>query len=452
VFFTRDRQFETNYKAIASSNKQNQGQRDFLGPPRKYLGQKSNLPMASINILKIVLQNTGSNALLFAVRVVLTFIMTPVLVHNLGNYDYGIWEVIAVVVGYMGMLDIGIVNASSRYAANYKATNDQESLNKVYSTALSFMAAVSVIVFTIMLLWSHLKPEVLAPDPSDAAKYSFLIIIIGIRLLFSFPGQIAEGFLEGFQKYRLKNNITLVNSIIGNLIILYFITPENGLILLAMVNALGLSIKYIIYILLLRSPIHGGLRYGRRYFCKSTLVDIATFGFKSFIQGISSNVIEGSDKIIIAYILGPTVIVYFAISANLTQYISNIRMMLSHAFMPLFTQFHANEDIESTHAWFFTGSKMIVALLLVLTFGVFLLGKEFIAVWIGPEYAKEGAWVLYILTTYHITRSMNPFSVRYLTAINKHGHLATLTTAEAIANIIISIVLIQYMGIEGAAL
>ena len=67
--------------------------------------------------MKRILINTGSNVLVVFVKLVITLIMTPVLVHNLGNYDYGIWEIIIAVIGYMGLLDIGMKPAIARFAA-----------------------------------------------------------------------------------------------------------------------------------------------------------------------------------------------------------------------------------------------------------------------------------------------------------------------------------------------
>ena len=65
-------------------------------------------------MLRLLLVNTGSNLATMIVRLAIVFIMTPVLVHNLGRYDYGLWEMISGVMGYMGLFDLGTRPAVSR--------------------------------------------------------------------------------------------------------------------------------------------------------------------------------------------------------------------------------------------------------------------------------------------------------------------------------------------------
>src|SRR5690606_32941345 len=98
------------------------------------------------------------------------------------------------------------------------------------------------------------------PEYAQYQKYTLCLIIIGAHLLISFPGYVAESYLEGFQKYYLKNNITIINSIVGSTLLYLLITPENGLVLLAGINAIGISIKYILFMWLLSRPAFGAIR------------------------------------------------------------------------------------------------------------------------------------------------------------------------------------------------
>jgi O-antigen/teichoic acid export membrane protein len=97
--------------------------------------------------MKRILVNTGSNVTVVVVKLVITFVMTPVFVHNLGNYDYGIWEIMTAVLGYMGLLDIGMKPAISRFSAKYLAEKNQGKLQELYSTSFLFLAIVGRISF-----------------------------------------------------------------------------------------------------------------------------------------------------------------------------------------------------------------------------------------------------------------------------------------------------------------
>jgi O-antigen/teichoic acid export membrane protein len=403
-------------------------------------------------MLKVLIKNTTSNLVVFVVKIILTFIMTPILVRNLGNYDYGIWEVVVAVIGYMGMLDIGIRPTASRFAAFYKGKDDQDSLITVYSTTMMLMIMISVCLCICSLSWAYFAPGILAQEPAESSKYSIFLMIIGVRLLFTFPGTIAESFLEGFQKYYIKNVVTLFNSVLGSYCLYMLITPENALVLLAMINTVGLSLKYIIYIYLLTRPDNCGLKFAPSTFSKQTLMEILQFGIKTFIQGVATRISNGSGNIIIAGIYGPAIVIFYAIPAGLARYITNIRMMLTHAFMPLFSDLYARGERDKATVWFLTGSKFVISITSTLTFGIILLGEDFIRLWIGAEYAKQGVYILYILGAYHLINTLNPFASRYLTAVGMHGFLAKMGSVEAIINITLSIILAYILGITGVAL
>jgi O-antigen/teichoic acid export membrane protein len=386
------------------------------------------------------------------VKLVLTFIMTPVLVHNLGNYDYGIWEIMTAVLGYMGLLDMGMKPAISRFAAKYHASDDSPKLQELYSTSFVFLTLVGLILAVFMVVWALFWPQLLSEGGDDLSKYTLLLFIIAAQLLIMFPGYVSESFLEGFQKYYLKNNITIFNSIMGASILYSTITPENALILLAGVNAIGLSVKYMIYMYILTRARHGGLKPIFSLATWKSFKETVGFGVKSLIQGIASRIEIGTDTIVIGAFLNPAMVPFYAIPANLIGYVRNIGWTLTHAFMPLFSEMHATNKSEEIRNLYLNASKYVVALLLPTCVGITLIGSDFIGVWVGEEYQKDADTIILLLVLYMALPFLNPFSTRYLTAIGQHGLLAKLHPISAVVNLTVSIILVQYWGIVGVAI
>lgn len=403
-------------------------------------------------MLQTIIKNTASNVGLFIARLVITFIMTPILVRNLGNHDYGIWEVVVAIIGYMGMLDLGVRPAASRFAAFYNAKKDSDLLQKVYSTTVFLMFIVSTIAAAILLIWAIWFPDTIARSDSEIEKYTFFLVIIAIQLFFSFPGQISESFLEGLQQYHLKNMITLIVAVIGTIIMYNYITPANALILLAFIHTFGRIIKFVIFHFLLSRPKYGQIRFSVNDISLDQTREIITFGFKTFVQGAATRISSGANTIIIASLIGPAVVIYYAISANLTTYITTARMLLTHAFMPLFSHYHALEKTGEIKKWFLFGTRIVNACIYALALEIVLLGRDFISIWIGQEYADKGSMILYMLCLYQVVISFSPFSSRYLTAINKHGYIAKVMAVSALVHVVLSILFSFIAGVEGVAL
>lgn len=403
-------------------------------------------------MIRRLLINTSSNISVMVIKLAITFIMTPIFVRNLGKYDYGLWEMLGAVLGYMGMLDLGLKPALSRFAAKFQAENDPKSLAHVYASGLVFMGAIGLLLCFGFLLWAVLYPGILAREGAPVSRYAALLVIIGIQLVFRFPGFVAESFLEGFQKYYLKNNITIFNSIVGSTVLYFLITPQNGLVLLALINSVGLSLKYVVYAFLLTRESHGGLRPDVRYFDIQTLKRLLSFGFKSFIQGVSTRIENATDSLIIGIILGPAMVPFYSIPANLVRYVGTLGHTLTHAFMPLFSGFYARSENEKMRQMYLFGSKYVVSIILPLSAGIIMVGGPFLGVWIGPEFREKGDLIVLLLVLFTALPMMNPFDSRYLTALGRHAIFARLKPLAAFLNIGLSLILIHPMGIVGVAL
>jgi O-antigen/teichoic acid export membrane protein len=387
-----------------------------------------------------------------AVKIVITFIMTPIIVHNLGKYDYGLWEMLGAALGYMGMLDIGLKPTTSRFAAKHLAEKDRASLMRVYSSGIFFACSIGVFLCCVFFLWAWLFPEILAQEGAPASRYAALLVIVGIQLVFRFPGFVAESFLEGFQKYYLKNNITILNSIAGASILYAFITPENGLVLLAFVNTVGLSVKYVVFGILLTRENQQSLKPDFRDFDRKTLRVLLGFGSKSLIQGASSRIETSTDSLVIGLFLSPAVVPFYTIPANLVRYVQTLGHTLTHAFMPVFSGMNASAEHEMMRHVYIVGSKYVVGIIVPIAAGIILVGGPFIGVWIGPEFREKGDLIIFLLVVFIVVPMLNPFASRYLTAIDRHGVFARLSPLSALLNLGLSLALVKPMGIVGVAL
>ncbi|NMT63784.1 oligosaccharide flippase family protein [Marinobacter orientalis] len=402
-------------------------------------------------MFRIILVNTGSNVLVMLVKLTLTFIMTPFFIHYMGNYDYGLWEMVGAIVGYMGMLDLGIKPAISRFAAKYRAEDDRLGLQQVFASTFVFNVCIGFVVALILCGWALWFSGWMAPEGEESLKYALFLLIIAGQMLIVFPGYVAESFLEGFQKYYLKNNITILNSIIGAALFLTFANPENALLVLAGVNALGLSIKYLLFFVLLSRPSLGGISFKASNFTRSKLSEMLHFSLKSFVQGLATRMESATDTIVIGAVLGPASVPFYAIPMNLVKNIQGLGWTLTHAFMPLFSDMAARSRQAEIQSIYLVSSKVVAGLVVAIGVGVALVGTPFLALWIGPEYTEKSDIIILLLVIFVSLPMLNPFCSRYLTAINEHGIFAKLMPISAVINVGLSVVLVQYYGIVGVA-
>ncbi len=402
-------------------------------------------------MLKSLAINTGSNVTLYAFKLVLTFLMSPILVRNLGNHDYGVWDLIIVSIGYMGILDLGIRPSVSRFTSYYQAKNDYDSLLDVFSTSLFYMFLLGLGSLLIFVCVGFQWADQIAESQASSTRYKWLLFVVGIQVLIVFPGQVTESVLEGFHKFYVKNNVTIVISVVSNILIYNLITKDNALILLAIVSMVEAAIKYTVFYVML------GLNRERPVFFTpvrvklSVLRDALSFGVKSFVSGAALTLQQTASSIIITAIAGVNKIIYFSIPSRLMDFAWSLLSVLSQACMPYFAKLHGESKDEETREIYFVLSKYIYAIAVILCIGLLMVGDDFLAIWMGDEYAIKGRIILTCTTIASLFNAINPLAGRYLTAINRHGVLAISQTVQTIVRTVTMIPLVYYFDYVGAA-
>ncbi len=395
--------------------------------------------------------NTASNVGTLFLKLSITFVMTPILVSNLGRYDYGLWEMVMAIVGYMGILSMGIRPTVSRFAAQYQAQNDERALSEVYATAWYYLMVVGLFIGVALIGWGLLFPEILAEEATDTQKYTLFLLILAAQLILVFPAYTAESFMEAYQEYYLKNNITIINSILGAVAIYNLITPENALVLLMGINAIGVSIKYLFYVYYIQRKGTFLRPYPNRFSWKR-LKQLFTFSIKTVVQGISTKIENATDSLVIGFILGPAMVPLYSIPANLVNYIRMITYNLTHVFMPYFSSLNATNERDKTRRVYLFGSKLTVGIVAVMVIGVSVLGQKFLELWIGGDIAEGAGPIILLLVAFTALPLLNPYSGRYLTAVDRHGVFAKWGPLVAVCNLVLSLLLIKPFGIFGVAL
>ena len=92
-----------------------------------------------------VLRNILSNWISFAIYCAVSFFLSPFIVRHLGDSGYGIWTLTLSATGYLGLLDLGVRGAVTRYIAKFHAQAADHDASRVVSCSLVIFLAMGVI-------------------------------------------------------------------------------------------------------------------------------------------------------------------------------------------------------------------------------------------------------------------------------------------------------------------
>src|SRR5437867_4648 len=80
-----------------------------------------------------------------AVTTLATLLAAPFTIRLLGVESYGVWALVNVIIGQIGLVDFGMGNASTRFGAKAYAEADAEAESAAIWTALGFSSLATLL-------------------------------------------------------------------------------------------------------------------------------------------------------------------------------------------------------------------------------------------------------------------------------------------------------------------
>ncbi len=197
---------------------------------------------------KKVLINIFSNWTSFVVGILLSFFVSPIIVHSLGNEKYGIWTLIVSVTGYFTVLDFGINSAIVRYISMYTAKKEYAKANESYSTAFMLFIIVGGIIILITSIFAYFFKDFFNIETLSRTYLYFVFFIVGTDLALSFVFSVYQAALCGLQDFFKINVISVSSALV-----------KNALLVVLLLN--GFSLMSLAAVQLLMSILRASLQY-----------------------------------------------------------------------------------------------------------------------------------------------------------------------------------------------
>ncbi len=400
---------------------------------------------------KRLLVNIFSNWTNLALMIVISFYVSPILVHRLGNEQYGLWTMIVSITGYFTLLDFGVNNAVVRFISKYVAQKEAGKANEIYNTALVFFGRIglAVLVLTLVGGWLFTRWHTLT---GASASYLYIVFALaGLDVAGHLVCGVFSATLIGLQEFFRMNVVSITLTILKNLVLVILVFSGHKLLAVAAIQLVFNLSKHVWHYLIIKKK-YAFFHVDTTLWTAATFRTIVSYSVYSFIIAMAGRVIYLTDSIVIGAVVNVGAVTFYAIPASLLDYLGRVVGAITSALIPVISSQEAVGEIEKNRALYLTVTKYLLLLMLPIIFVLFTVGHEFIALWMGAEYGAQGKWTLRILLIGYSFSFCQWIAYSILLGTSKHTFLAYVMVAEAVANLGISILLGKIWGIEGVAI
>jgi len=381
-------------------------------------------------------------------EIIVGFLLMPFLVSHLTEKWYGLWLLVGSITGFFTLLTLGLSSAVQRFLSYEISTKNYVEYRKTISSSIVVFGFAAIICLLISWLIS-ISASYYIEEAELKRSFSILILLVGGNFAVKFFSTPFVAALTAEFKFVLVSSIEIAGFVVKSLLTVYFINSGYGVISVGMALLIGEALANLCIAFIAFRTIKE-FKFSFENVVRSKLFDLYQFGLNSFIATIGTMLRFPIGNIIITMFIGLSSVTVYSIPVRLLSYADAFIVTTVGVLQPYFTKLYAEKNHEELKNKFFLANNIAFGLGGVLAGGLFVFGFSFIGLWVGDY--NETRWLTYILPfSIMFGISQHP-SVMVLYAMSKHKYYAYQNLAEALANVLLGLVLIEFFGITGVAL
>lgn len=378
--------------------------------------------------------------------IAIAIIAIPMLVQRLGMDRYGFLTLVWVLVGYVGVFDLGVGRAMTRVVAERLGAGDRVGAESNARTALAFLLAAGLTIGTAMLLLSSLIVQVLSIPESlhDEAVSALRILAFSLPLVMLTSGY--RGYLEARREFGILNIVRVLMGVLtyGAPLIATAISPH----LEAMVGSVLLT-------RLLANFAHRwacmrceGVDLRFEWPSLARVRPMLALGGWMTVSNVISPLMGSVDRLLIAGLASVAAIGMYATAFDVITKVLIVAYSLTGAAFPLFAALQQSDEVRRLYATF---AKVMFILIWPALFILSLFAESLFTLWMDSAFAELAAPALQILAIGLLFNCLAQVPAMLIHSRGSPRWMAMLHLIEAPFFLVLIYLLTQRWGVLGTA-
>lgn len=398
---------------------------------------------------QLLLSNTLLNVFAQLVPVVVGLVTVPLIVRGLGKERFGLLSLAWAFLGYSVVLEMGLGRAITKFVAEALGRGRQDEIPALLWTAAVAQAVLGVLGALIAGASVPIMVErVLHIPPSlgGEARATFYLLIFSIPVVLLTNTLL--GVLEAAQRFDLVNAVRVPSSIS------VFVMPLVGMAFdLRLPGIMGLIWGTRALVLVASAAIL------LRIFPVLRKVSVTVSAFRRLLRfgswvtvtDLIGPLFKYSDRFFIGLFLPVSSVAYYTVSYEIAVRLWVIPTSLTMTLFPAFSALQGVGDRQKTEVLAARSVKYILLTLGVVAVTVAGFADRLLQVWVGHDFAAEGAVVLQVLSCAILINSLAGVPYTLLRATGRPDIPAKFHLAEILPYLALLWTLVRKWGIIGAS-
>lgn len=397
---------------------------------------------------RALLRNSSYNLIGQGAPLAVALVTIPPLFQILGPERFGFLTLVWLLVGYIGVLDLGIGRTLTKMVAERLATGEVDEVPAIVATGSIVLLMIGAVLGVSLALsapavvrWMFEMqggiPEAVSAVRVLAASVPFVVLSSGFR-----------GVMEAHQRFGLVNAVRIPIGALNYIapLGLAWISPRLDLVVG------GLLVTRLLSCLLYGIAVRREIGTVRRSSVLSWTIAREALQYGSWITvtNIVNPMLVSMDRLMLASLVPLGRVAFYTTPAEMVLKLWVVPNAVLLTVFPAFSGLSRTDQDERAKL-FLNASAYVAAATLPMVLVAMLSGRFLLGVWLGPDFASRGGPVLEILAVAFFYNSLAFVPFALLQATGRARAAATFMLAELPLYATALVFAIPAYGLKGAA-
>lgn len=364
------------------------------------------------------------------------------------------YSLVASVIAYLTVLDLGFGNAIVRYTAKFRAEKKTEEQYEMFGMFFLLYLVIGIIAFGIGLgLYFNvgtLFGDTMTAVELDRARIMMLLLVA--NLAFTFPMSIWGSIIQAYEDFVFQKSLNIFRIILNTAVMICLLHFGYKAVAMVVVQTIFNVLTLVLNFIYCRRKLNIHIYFRFKHFHWGFLKEVAIYSFWIFLNAIMDRVYWSTGQFVLGAMVGTAAVAVFAIAIQLEGMYMQFSTAISSVFLPKVTAMVATNRSrkEISDLFIRTGRMQYIVLAYILS-GFIIFGRQFIELWAGADYSD--AYIISLLFFIPLTVPLiQNLGITILQARNEMKFRSVLYIIIALVSLAMQIVLTRYFGGIGCAM
>jgi O-antigen/teichoic acid export membrane protein len=378
-------------------------------------------------------------------------ITIPYVIRGLGTERFGVLSIAWVLLGYLGLFDLGMGRATTKFVAECLRRHETHMLPALMWTSVGSqlvfgcVGALLAVLATPSIVYRFLN---MSPALAEEARSTFLILAGSLPIVLA--GNAFRGFLEAAQRFDIVNYIKVpanISIFVLPTLALPFGLRLSGVVFLLVLARLIATLSYLLYCFKLFPSLRSRCSFDVRL-----MRALFIYGGWVTVSNVVGPLLTYMDRFFVGSLLSMAAVGYYTAPYEAMTKALVFPGSLVATLFPVFSAVDAGESKQRLEDLCARSLKSLLLVLGPVLFLVVVFARQALLLWLGDDFANKSTLVLQILAVGVLINSLAyvPFTV--LQGLGRPDLTAKLHLLELPFYAGLLWFLLRRIGLPGAAL